>query len=39
MKTAFSEALSEAPTRTAVVVDQITAEQNIASNNQISATI
>jgi hypothetical protein len=39
MKTAFSEALSEAPTRTAVVVDDVTAAQNISANNQISATI
>ena len=39
MKSAFSEALSEAPMRTAVVTDEVTAAQNIASNNQISATI
>lgn len=39
MKTAFSEALNETPVKTAVVVDQVTAAQTTASNNEISATI
>ena len=39
MKTAFSEALNESPVKTAVVVDQVTAAQTTASNNEISATI
>jgi hypothetical protein len=39
IKQAFTEALEAAPVRTAVVVDQVTAAQNIQVNNNIAATI